>query len=343
MQAQDTGNATGNAFSLFTLHPSLFNMELLGIHHLTAVSGAISDNLRFCTQVLGLRLVKRTVNQDDVSAYHLFYADGAGSPGTDLTFFDWNVPREKRGTRSIVRTGLRVNGEDALEWWAERLADQEVTLSTRTVRDGRATLDFEDDEGQRYMLVDDDGAGDEPVVWDRSPVPPEYQLRGLGPIVLSVPDIGPTRGILVQLLGMREAREYSWERGGDTRVTVFEMGPGGGPHLEVHLAEEPGTPPARAGAGGVHHVAFRVRNEEYDAWSRLLNEMGIRNSGPIDRYYFRSLYFREPNGILFELASEGPGFTVDEDPDTLGETLVLPPFLESQRKRIVAGLKALPE
>ncbi len=316
-------------------------MEPHGIHHLTAVSAKIADNLRFYTRILGLRLVKRTVNQDDVSAYHLFYADGAGSPGTDVTFFDWNAPPERRGTHSIARTGLRVNGDEMLEWWAERLADQGVTLSTRTFRDGRATLDFEDAEGQRFMLVDDGGSGSPPVAWERSPVPAEYQLRGLGPVVLSVPDPGPTRAVLLQVLGMREVREYGWEHGGDTRVTVFEMGTGGGPQTEVHLAVEPGLAPARPGAGGVHHVAFRVKDEEYDDWARHLNDLSIRNSGPIDRYYFRSLYFREPNGILFELATDGPGFAVDEDAGTLGEELVLPPFLEGQRRQILAGLKPI--
>ncbi len=314
-------------------------MELSGIHHLTAVSANISGNYRFYTSVMGMRLVKRSVNQDDVSAYHLFYADAVGSPGTDLTFFDWRVPPERRGTHSITRTGLRVSGTAALEWWRDRLGESGVAVGEIGERDGRSELPLEDPEGQRLALIDDGGAGDAPVPWDRSPVPAEFQIRGLGPIELSVPDPGPTRDVLLNVMGMRDAREY--RRADNVEVAVFEMGSGGGPHAELHVAIEPDKPPVRPGAGGVHHVAFRVRDEEYEAWATRLNDMGIRNSGPIDRYYFRSLYFREPNGILFELASDGPGFAVDEDPATLGEELALPPFLEGQRNRIVAGLKPI--
>jgi catechol 2,3-dioxygenase-like lactoylglutathione lyase family enzyme len=146
-------------------------MELSGIHHLTAISAAIRENHRFYTQTLGMRLVKRSVNQDDVSAYHLFYADGKGSPGTDLTFFDWPVPRERRGTRSIVRSCLRVNGSEALAWWAARFDEQRVQHGDIVERDGRLTLLFEDPEGQRLALIDDGGQGDPPAEWDRSPVP----------------------------------------------------------------------------------------------------------------------------------------------------------------------------
>src|SRR5687767_11268672 len=166
-------------------------MQLTGIHHLTAVTANAAGNHAFYTGVLGMRLVKKTVNQDDVSAYHLFYADGLASPGTDLTFFDWPVGRERRGTYSIVRTGLRVAGADTLGWWMERLASLGVNHDGVRERDGRATLDFEDSEGQRLSLVDDGGEGPAHP-WDMSPVRPERQIRGLGPIVLSVPDLGPT-------------------------------------------------------------------------------------------------------------------------------------------------------
>src|SRR3954454_8413058 len=167
-------------------------MELSGIHHLTAISSAIRENHRFYTQTLGMRLVKRTVNQDDVSAYHLFYADAKGSPGTDLTFFNWRAPRERRGTRSIVRTCLRVNGPQALTWWSGRFDGTGVRRSEAFERDGRLTLTFEDSEGQRLALIDDKGEGDAPAPWDGSPVPRESQIRGLGPIVISVPTLSPT-------------------------------------------------------------------------------------------------------------------------------------------------------
>jgi glyoxalase family protein len=315
-------------------------MQLKGIHHLTAVSAEIRENYRFYTRVLGMRLVKRSVNQDDVSAYHLFYADAVGSPGSDLTFFDWKMPRERRGTHSLTRTYLRVAGAEALDWWAVRLTEQGVTRGGVVERDGRLTLDFEDTEGQRLSLIDDGGWGGDSHPWEKSPVPAGFQVRGLGPIVMSVPDLHPTDLVLERVLGMRPAREYPHPEDPRHTVTVFEMD-AGGPGAELHVAAQPGLPAARLGAGGVHHVAFRTPDEEYGNWIERLREFGIGSSGPVDRYYFRSLYFREPNGILFEIATDGPGFAVDEDPDTLGEKIVLPPFLEPRREAIVATLKPI--
>jgi glyoxalase family protein len=315
-------------------------MQLTGIHHLTAISAAIRENHRFYTQVLGMRLVKRSVNQDDPSAYHLFYADAQGSPGTDLTFFDWPVPRERRGTRSITRTCLRVKGLEALKWWANRLDEHGVGHSEILERDGRMTLPFEDPEGQRLAFVDDGGKGNPPVAWSRSPVPPQWQIRGLGPIVISVPTLNPTDILLTRVFNMRQARECPHPDNPSTRVHVFEMG-GNGPHAELHVAVQPDLPAVQQGAGGVHHVAFRTPDADYDAWAERLNEFGVPNSGKVDRYWFRSLYVREPNGVLFEIATDGPGFAVDEDSATLGEKLVLPPFLEPHRERIVRNLKPI--
>ena len=313
-------------------------MQLHGIHHLTAVSASIRENLRFYTGTMGMRLVKRSVNQDDVSAYHLFYADAVGSPGTDLTFFDWNMPRETRGTNSVVRTMLRVNGSEAVEWWAERLSDLHVAHGGVIERDGRVTLDFEDSEGQRLSIVDDQGTGDAPRSWDKSPVPADKQIRGLGPIVMSVPALKPTDQVLTDVMGMNHVREYIDD---DHTVHVYQM-KGDGPGAELHVAVEPNIPRARLGAGGVHHVAFRTPNEaEYHAWTERLAKFGIRSSGEIDRFYFRSLYFREPGHILFEIATDGPGFGVDENIETLGEHVALPPFLETHRESILAGLKPL--
>jgi glyoxalase family protein len=287
-----------------------------------------------------MRLVKRSVNQDDVTAYHLFYADALGSPGTDVTFFDWPMPPERRGTRSIVRTHLRVAGRESLEYWATRLRERAVAVDDIVVRDGRLMLDFEDQEGQRLSLVDDEGMG-EAHPWDRSPVPARHQVRGLGPIMLSVPELAPTGEMLKHALYMRQVREYSHPENARHRVHVYEMG-GGGLGAELHVAVQPDLRPARQGAGGVHHVAFRTTTlEEYDEWAERLDALAIPNSGPVDRYWFRSLYFREPNGILFEIATDGPGFAVDEDPATLGEKIVLAPFHESRRAEIVANLKPL--
>jgi glyoxalase family protein len=314
-------------------------MELQGIHHLTAISADIRGNHRFYTRTMGMRLVKRSVNQDDVSAYHLFYADAKGSPGTDLTFFDWPVPRERRGTHSITRTYLRVAGLDTLQWWAEHLREHGVGAGEITERDGRPTLDFEDPEGQRLSLVDDGGEG-EAHPWEGSPIPAERQVRGLGPILLSVPRLAPTDTVLQELLNMRPAREYPHPDDAAHTVHVYEMGPGGAA-AELHVAVQPDLPAARQGAGGVHHVAFRSPDADYEAWAERLNRSGMPNSGRVDRFWFRSLYLREPNGILFEITTDGPGFAVDEDEATLGEKVVLPPFLEPHRERIVANLKPL--
>ena len=314
-------------------------MELGGIHHLTAVSAKIRDNHHFYTRTIGMRLVKRSVNQDDTSAYHLFYADAVGSPGTDLTFFDWPVDRERRGTHAITRTGLRVAGPDVLQWWQDHLRARKVAVNEIVERDGRLTLDFEDAEGQRIALIDDAGAGASHP-WIGSPVPAAQQVRGLGPITISVPVLKPTDAVLQKALGMRAVREYPHPDDARQAVHVYEMGPGGA-GAELHVAVQPGLPAAQPGAGGVHHVAFRSADADYDAWADRLNTLGIPNSGKVDRYYFHSLYFREPNGILFEIASDGPGFGVDENEATLGEQVVLPPFLERRRREIVSRLKPI--
>jgi glyoxalase family protein len=309
-------------------------MHLTGIHHLTAVTANARGNHAFYTRMLGMRLVKKTVNQDDVSAYHLFYADGLASPGSDLTFFDWPVGPEGRGTHSIVRTGLRVSGEAALRYWEERLRGEGASLGTLKERDGRLTLPFEDPEGQRLALVDDGGSG-ESHPWERSPVPPEHQIRGLGPITISVPNLQMTDILLTRLMAMREERTY---KDGTRNVHVYAMG-AGGPAAELHVKVEPDAKPAQPGAGGVHHVAFRTPDEEsYRDCAERLRSARVPSSGPVDRFYFRSLYFREPNGILFEIATDGPGFATDEPLETLGETLALPPFLEPRRREIEAGL-----
>jgi len=314
-------------------------LNLTGIHHLTAISAHAKENLAFYTGVLGMRLVKKTVNQDDVGAYHLFYADGKASPGSDLTFFDWPAAREHRGTRSVSRTGLRVDGEKSLGFWRDRFVKLGVHTGSVTEVDSRLTLPFEDFEGQRFVLVDDGGIG-QSNPWEKSPVPAEHQIRGLGPIVLNVPDLPRTERVLLEAMNMRRVRDYA-SPDSEHRINVYEMGEGG-PAAELHVIEQKDLPAARQGAGGVHHVAFRTPDEaQYHAWTARLNEIGIHNSGEIDRFYFQSLYFREPNGILFEIATDGPGFHADEPMDKLGEHLALPPFLEPRRAEIEAGLKPL--
>jgi glyoxalase family protein len=312
-------------------------MQLTGIHHLTAISAKPRENLAFYTGLLGMRLVKKTVNQDDVSAYHLFYADGKANPGTDLTFFDFPAAPERRGTNSISRTGLRVAGENSLGFWRDRLKAAGGVAGGVMEVDGRLTLPFEDGEGQRLVLVDDGGAGPSSP-WENSPVPAEYQIRGLGPIVLTVHDLSRTALVLTEVMSMRRVRDYA-AHGAD--IHVFAMGEGG-PAAELHVLEDKASAMAIQGAGGVHHVAFRTPDEtQYHAWTQRLTDLRVPNSGEVDRFYFRSLYFREPNGILFEIATDGPGFAADEPMETLGEKLALPPFLEPRRAAIEAGLKPL--
>jgi glyoxalase family protein len=200
-------------------------------------------------------------------------------------------------------------------------------------------LDFEDPEGQRLSLVDDGEAG-EAHPWNKSPVPMEHQIRGLGPITMSVPDLRPTDAVLTALMNMRRVRDYAFDGSNTERVHVYEM-TGGGVAAELHVAVQPSLSPAYPGAGGVHHVAFRTPDSDYEAWAERLDRMRVPNSGKVDRFYFRSLYFREPNGVLFEIATDGPGFATDEPLEALGERLALPPFLEAKRAQIEAGLKPL--
>jgi len=314
-------------------------LELKGIHHLTAVTAQAPRNLEFYTQVLGLRLIKKTVNQDDVTAYHLFYGDGVATPGADLTFFDWPTAPEKRGTHSITRTGLRVRSAETLGWWKDHLAAKGYQSGNIKERAGHLSLDFEDFEGQRFRLLADPKA-EQGHPWEKSPVPAEHQIIGLGPITMSVPDLARTAPVLTQVMNMREVRTYpARERSG--AIHVFEMGAGGAA-AELHVEVNPDLPQARPGAGGVHHVAFRTPDKaEFDQWVRRVTSFGLRSSGEVERFYFTSLYFREPNGILFEIATDGPGFTADEPLETLGEALSLPPFLEPRRAQIEAGLKPL--
>ena len=318
-------------------------MQLHGIHHLTAVTADARGTHDFYTRVLGMRLVKKTVNQDDTSAYHLFYADGLASPGTDLTFFDWPVPRERRGTSAIVRTALRVAGAPTLGSWVARLDEAGIAHGPVREADGRLELAFEGPEGQRLALVDDGGAGPAHP-WPRSPVPEELQIRGLGPITISVSDPTMSDRFLTDVLAMRQVRTFTAEDApkdaARVPVHVYEMGEGG-PAAELHVRVEPYLRPAHQGAGGVHHVAFRVRDDEYEHWVERYQRLGVQSSGPVDRFYFRSLYARGPDGILYEIATDGPGFATDEPLEALGERLSLPPFLEPRRAVIERNLKPL--
>lgn len=315
-----------------------------GIHHLSALTADAQKNLSFYTEVMGLRLVKKTVNQDDVGVYHLYYGDERGNPGTGLTFFEIPMAgRNHEGNNSISATSLRVSSDAALDYWKKRFEELDVPHEEIDHRTGRASLRFRDPEGQRLILVSDEKdtgvAGGTP--WDKSPVPQEFGIVGLGPIHLTVPVADNTLLLMKDVMGFRENRRYPSDVTGQPDVIVLETGEGGS-GAEIHIEERNDLPAERLGRGGVHHVAFRVENkEELEKWIEIIKQVRIPNSGFVDRFYFRSLYYREPNGILFELATDDPGFDTDEEFEHLGETLALPPFLEGRRTEIEARLKPL--
>ena len=320
-------------------------MDLTGIHHLTAVSADIRGNYRFYTGTLGMRLVKRSVNQDDVSAYHLFYADAVGSPGhrPDLLRLE-DAARAARHAQRRAHPPARERA-DALEWWAERLrgAGRRGRRDRRARRAADARL-----RGSRrasgWRCSTTAARGDRSVPWDRSPVPAEHQIRGLGPIVMSVPQPWrrPTR-VLTRVMNLRPVRAVPapattprtrctstrWARAARTRSCTSPC--------------SPTCAPARLGAGGVHHVAFRTPNEaEYHAWSERLDAQ--RRSRTAARWTGTTSgasTSASRTAILFEIATDGPGFAVDEDPATLGEHVALPPFLEPRREAILAGLEPI--
>jgi glyoxalase family protein len=319
------------------------SVNVKGIHHLSAMTGNASGNVDFYTKVLGMRLIKKTVNQDDTTAYHLFYGDERGNPGTELTFFDFpGIGQARAGVSSISGTSLRVANDEALRYWSARFAELGVKHSEITEFAGRNVIFFEDPEGQQLALVSDETntgvAGGKP--WDRSPVPVASAITGLGPVKLTVRKPESTIAVL-GLLGFKETKRIPALAEDQPEIIVLQVGEGGS-GAEVQVEPRTDLPVANQGKGGAHHVAFRVEDkEELMAWIELLNQMKLPNSGFVERYYFRSLYFREPNGILFELATDGPGFVTDEPFETLGESLSLPPFLEDRRKSIEANLKPI--
>ena len=307
--------------------------EIRGLHHVTAISGDAQQNLDFYTGVLGMRLVKRSVNQDAPHTYHLFYADAAGTPGTDLTFFPWpDMPSASPGHGLAVEVSLAVPAR-TLEWWAERLSRMRVEAAPIATRFGERVLAFRDPHGMPVILAETADAR-EFTPWSRSPVDTGRQIVGLHGVRLRERELAPSAGFLEATLGFtRAGEEDGWVR--------FAIGGGGsGRHLD--LREAPSDTRGRWGRGSIHHVAWRVDDEAAERTLRgTLQATGRRPTDVIDRFWFRSVYFLEPGGVLFELATDGPGFAVDESPDALGESLVLPPWLEPQRRAIEARLPVL--
>ena len=310
-------------------------LELSGVHHVSALSARIRSSRDFYVRILGLRPLITTVNQDSPDMYHLFFGDGAGSPGSDMTVFDLpRAARERRGSSSFSCTTFRIAGPGAFAYWTARFDALGIAHGDAAVRDGRLELEFEDPEGTRLALVDDGGEGPA-FPWRDSPVPAEQQIRGLGFVTVTVPALGPTERFLTGGLGLVHDRMFP----GFPETHVFRSGMGGA-HAEVHVVARNDLPRARYGAGAVHHVALRVpEGQSMSDWADRLDSLGYRHSGIVDRHYFTSIYVREPNGVLFELASDGPGFEVDGpiDPDRLS----LPPFLEPRRTAIEAALVPL--
>jgi glyoxalase family protein len=307
--------------------------DVTGIHHVTSIAGDPQANLDFYTGVLGMRLVKRSVNQDDPGTYHLFYADGEAHPGTDVTFFPWpHLPPGRKGTGLTVEVALAV-APGALEFWSERLTLHGVALGDPEERFGESVLPFTDPHGLALALVETaDPRAFSP--WVDSPVPDSSQIKGIHGVRLWERDLTLTASFLTEVLGFSElGREAGWHR--------FALSGGrSGERLEVR--ELPGERRGEWGVGSVHHVAWRVADMEAQVSVRARVEAAGRRPTPvIDRFYFKSVYFLEPGGALFEVATDGPGFAVDEDPARLGEQLVLPPWLEPRRQTIEATLPAL--
>lgn len=305
--------------------------NLLGIHHVTAITDSAERNYKFFTEVLGMRLVKKTVNQDDIYTYHTFFADDVGNAGTDMTFFDFpDVPQGSKGTNSISRVGLRVPSDEALEYYERRFDEFGVKHEgIQEILDNKVkVLPFEESDGQYYQLFSDENnegieAG---IPWKEGPIPREYAIYGLGPIELTVSYYNDFQKALTNIYDMKLILD-------EEKYSIFEVGKGGHGG-QVILRKDTESKQAREGYGQVHHVSFRVKDHDVlKKWLTKYQSMNISNSGLVDRFYFEALYARIGH-ILIELSTDGPGFMQDEPYESLGETLSLPPKLESERERI---------
>lgn len=304
--------------------------HLKGIHHVTAITSSAEKNYDFFTNILGMRLVKKTVNQDDIQTYHLFFADDRGSAGTDMTFFDFpNIRKGVHGTNEISKTSFRVPTDAALEYWVNRFDRLGVSHTGIKEQFGKKTLSFSDFDTQQYQLISDEfnkgiKSG---TPWQLGPIPLEYAITGLGPIFIRIADFDMFKEILEKVLLFREvAKEGSFH--------LFEMGEGGN-GASLIAEHDSNLPPSLQGYGTVHHVAFRVEDRDVlEEWIKRMSNFGFNTSGYVNRHFFESLYARVAPQILFEFATDGPGFMGDEPYETLGEKLSLPPFLEPKREAI---------
>ncbi|WP_066050991.1 ring-cleaving dioxygenase [Robertmurraya korlensis] len=304
--------------------------QLKGIHHVTAITSSAEKNYEFFTYVLGMRLVKKTVNQDDIQTYHLFFADDKGSAGTDMTFFDFpGIPKGVHGTNEISKTSFRVPSDAALDYWGKRFDRLDVKHTGIKEQFGKKTLSFVDFDDQQYQLISDEfNKGVESgTPWQKGPIPLEHAITGLGPVFVRIANFDYFKEMLEKVLLFKEtAQEGSFH--------LFEVGEGGN-GASVIAEHNTILPQARQGYGTVHHVAFRVEDRSIlDEWTERLSSFGFSTSGYVNRHFFESLYARVAPQILFEFATDGPGFMGDEPYETLGEKLSLPPFLEPKRAQI---------
>lgn len=309
---------------------------LNGLHHVTAITSSAEKIYAFFTYVLGMRLVKKTINQDDINTYHLFFADDHGSPGTDMTFFDFKgAIKAKPGSDEIARTSFRVPSDEALSYWETRLNHYNIKHTRIETLLGHKIIYFEDFDEQRYALISDKkNKGVKPgIPWKKGPVPEKFAIYGLGPIFLHIRDLPKIKQILSDTLGMHRTVTQK-------PYYLYEMGEGGHGGSLI-IKHTPNLNRGYQGYGAVHHVAFSIDDKKaLDWWTDYFNELGAPNSGFVDRFYFKSLYTRLYPNILFELATEGPGFIDDqEDYETLGETLALPPAFLDQREYIESVIR----
>ncbi|ALV21720.1 ring-cleaving dioxygenase [Carnobacterium antarcticum] len=305
--------------------------ELKGIHHVTAITSSAEKIYDFFTSVLSLRLVKKTVNQDDIQTYHLFFADDQGSAGTDMTFFDFpGTPKGIKGTNDISKTSFRVPSDAALDYWIKRFAKYDVKHTGIKEQFGVKTISFEDFDEQHYQLISDEnntgiGSG---APWHKGPVPDEFAITGLGPVFVRIANFDFLKEVLEKVLLFKEIAQE-----GDFHL--FEVGKGGN-GAQMIVEHNQVLPQAQQGYGSVHHLAFRVENRAaLDEWVERMAQFRFPTSGYVDRFYFESLYARIAQGILFEFATDGPGFIDDEESyETLGEKLALPPAFRNKRAEI---------
>ncbi|MBS9803936.1 ring-cleaving dioxygenase [Bacillus cereus] len=307
-----------------------------GHHHISMVTKDAKTNNDFYQKVLGLRRVKKTVNQDNPFMYHLFYGDLTGSAGTELSFFEMrNVGRTIRGTNAITQIGLLVPSLESLTFWKERFESFHVTHGEITTYAGRDALHFEDPDGLRLVLLNNNGekVPEYWAAWDESSVEKNYRILGMGTVEMTVRDLNKLSQTLTDLFGYKVVSSSNDK-------AIYQSVPGQS-FGEILVKRQEGEN-ERPGKGSIHHLAIRVKNdEELNYWNEAVKEKGFETTGVIDRFYFKSLYFRESNGILFEIATDGPGFTIDSAVEELGENLDLPPFLEERRQEIEEKLIAL--